>query len=611
MATLPKFVQAKKMFLLSPVTTTEAVSIILSQFVDIYANQLVPLTDFNGTIFLTINPAGANEEIISFTNGTANADGSFTLNTGIARHLAAKSPYDASGTPQSHSAGEEVVISNEPQFYKAITDYAAALSMAAAVQATKTAIGYVKETESNTNGRVYAALVSEQSSPNMTLAVTAFSISALDQIVDFAGGNTPTMTAPVSNTRIDLVVYDTVNSIIAIRTGTENASPVRPTPTSGDITLAAIFHRVGETSLKEQDDSTNGYIQRWFERALYKTPVASGIISPYAGRTAPTGYLLCDGTAVSRTGSNATLFSIICPSQTATITIASPGVVTATSHGLVIGDRIHFTTTGGLPSGISTNTDYYVISAGLTSNAFEFALSPSGTAVVTSGSQNGVHTVYKSAWGKGDGSTTFNVPDLRGKNLLGMGATNNITLSFETGAVGTNTIAVPDSVFPSQGQPITLSTTGSLPTGLAAATTYYVQRVSSTSIKLASTQALADSAAADLTFTSTGSSGVHTITYALSARAILGRAFGEEMHGQSALEVAGHVHQESANSSSTTSTPVTTGVGSGGNTSAGIGITSSGASISTTVPLNTQPNVGDTQHNNMSPSVQLNYIIKT
>lgn len=38
--------------------------------------------------------------------------------------------------------------------------------------------------------------------------------------------------------------------------------------------------------------------------------IASGMISPYAGASAPAGFLLCDGSAVSRT-TYAALFSII------------------------------------------------------------------------------------------------------------------------------------------------------------------------------------------------------------------------------------------------------------------------------------------------------------
>lgn len=325
--------------------------------------------------------------------------------------------------------------------------------------------------------------------------------------------------------------------------------------------------------------------------AMPGTPIAT------ARRIAPSGWFFYDGTAVSRT-TYALTFAAICPSQTATITIASPAVVTANAHGLIAGDKIHFTTTGGLPSGISTNTDYYVITAGLTTNAFEFALSPSGTAVNTTGSQSGVHTIYKSAFGKGDGSTTFNLPDMRGKSILGIGATNDITLAFEGGAVNASTdqIAVPDSIFPSQGQVITLTSTATLPAGLSTATNYYVVRIDSTHIQLSISQNGANGASGTgsagtpniVNITDTGTAGaVHTMHYSLTARSLMGRLIGEETHGLSISETAAHAHAA--------------------NMQTGTASNSTGSSFPTTAG-NTSASGGDTQHNNMSPSIQMNWI---
>lgn len=78
-----------------------------------------------------------------------------------------------------------------------------------------------------------------------------------------------------------------------------------------------------------------------------------------------------------------------------TITIATPAVFILNNHGLVAGDTVRFTTTGTLPTGLSLNTTYYVIAGGLTSNNFEVAATAGGTAINTSGSQSGTHTLYK------------------------------------------------------------------------------------------------------------------------------------------------------------------------------------------------------------------------
>lgn len=80
---------------------------------------------------------------------------------------------------------------------------------------------------------------------------------------------------------------------------------------------------------------------------------------------------------------------------TATITIATPGVVSFVGHGLVAGDTVKFTTTGALPTGLVAGTSYYVIAAGLTANAFQVAAAIGGAAINTTGSQSGVHTLTK------------------------------------------------------------------------------------------------------------------------------------------------------------------------------------------------------------------------
>lgn len=80
---------------------------------------------------------------------------------------------------------------------------------------------------------------------------------------------------------------------------------------------------------------------------------------------------------------------------TATMTIASPCVVSFTAHGLTLNDSVQFTTTGALPTGVTASTNYYVISAGLTANAFQMSTTLGGSAVNTSGSQSGVHTLIK------------------------------------------------------------------------------------------------------------------------------------------------------------------------------------------------------------------------
>ena len=81
----------------------------------------------------------------------------------------------------------------------------------------------------------------------------------------------------------------------------------------------------------------------------------------------------------------------VAKSSTVTITIASPGVVSWTSHGLQAGQQVRLTTTGALPTGLAISTTYFVVS--VDANSFQLSATQNGTAINTSGSQSGTHTM--------------------------------------------------------------------------------------------------------------------------------------------------------------------------------------------------------------------------
>ena len=87
------------------------------------------------------------------------------------------------------------------------------------------------------------------------------------------------------------------------------------------------------------------------------------------------------------------LTSNVTDEKTFTVTIASPAVFSRTGHGLYAGVPVKFSTTGALPTGLTVGTTYYVISSGLTADAFQVSTSRGGSAVNTSGSQSGTHSV--------------------------------------------------------------------------------------------------------------------------------------------------------------------------------------------------------------------------
>lgn len=80
--------------------------------------------------------------------------------------------------------------------------------------------------------------------------------------------------------------------------------------------------------------------------------------------------------------------------STVTISIATPGVVTWTAHGLRSGDIIQLTTTGALPTGLSASTSYWVtkVDADTFKLSTSLANAQAGTYIATSGSQSGTHT---------------------------------------------------------------------------------------------------------------------------------------------------------------------------------------------------------------------------
>lgn len=72
-----------------------------------------------------------------------------------------------------------------------------------------------------------------------------------------------------------------------------------------------------------------------------------------------------------------------------TVTIAAPGVFTKDNHKLQTNDRIKLFTSGALPTGLSTDTFYYVIYVG--DHTFKLSSTRDGSAITTTGSQSGSH----------------------------------------------------------------------------------------------------------------------------------------------------------------------------------------------------------------------------
>jgi hypothetical protein len=134
-----------------------------------------------------------------------------------------------------------------------------------------------------------------------------------------------------------------------------------------------------------------------------------GSIKPWAGKFAPAGYLLLVYSSLLRS-SYPNLFEASCPGLTCTITNASPAVITCAGHMMLTGECFSLETTSGLPSGLSTGTNYWAIYKSATEIwvADTYAHAVAGTKLNTSSPGDGVHTLRFSAGGIAD-ATHFNI----------------------------------------------------------------------------------------------------------------------------------------------------------------------------------------------------------
>lgn len=153
----------------------------------------------------------------------------------------------------------------------------------------------------------------------------------------------------------------------------------------------------------------------------------TGVTMTYMGTTAPSGWLLMDGSEVPCTGVSAvnaalctklvSLFGIAdykgSPAANITVDPTSDEIV-HTAHARVVGDRVHFTSTTTLPAPLLATTVYCVLS--VTPDRYKLQAC-GGAAVDITSAGSGTHSDY------------FNVkiPDTRGRNVLGTGAGSGLT----------------------------------------------------------------------------------------------------------------------------------------------------------------------------------------
>lgn len=343
---------------------------------------------------------------------------------------------------------------------------------------------------------------------------------------------------------------------------------------TGQTTATAAFNALApsQTSNSGKYLTTDGSNTSW-GTVSSGTTIPSGCIQMYGGSSAPSGWLFCDGSAVSRT-TYASLFTAI-------------------------------------------------------------------------------GTVY----GQGDGSTTFTLPDMRSKVVVGAGSaggtiTEQVTLNATNISTTNDTITVVSNTDKwLTGQAVVPSV--AVPTGVTAGVTYYVIRVSATTIKLATSFANAVAGTPTVVDLTATGSGTMTLTRTLSTRS-LGQQFGDESAALVETNLPAHTHaftpagtlttesshtHTSANAGShnhTSNNSLLMYVGAGGGANLNAGSTYQIYNLNATIQNNgdhshgsTNGNSGHTHSFNGSPgttgngngtaspvvtsqpSIAINYIIKT
>lgn len=169
-----------------------------------------------------------------------------------------------------------------------------------------------------------------------------------------------------------------------------------------------------------------------------------------------------------------------------------------TSHGLAVGDPVQFYCTGGMPTGITAFTIYFVQSV-VSASAFKIAATPGGAAISFTGSGSGPRYGYKNP------ITSYQA----------FGALSGNPFASMLPRAATITIASPATVTAAghgltNGKRVQFTTSGALPTGILANTTYFVINAATDTFNLSATQG------GGAIGTSGGQSGTHTLREVVS-----------------------------------------------------------------------------------------------
>lgn len=92
-----------------------------------------------------------------------------------------------------------------------------------------------------------------QDTPDMTVKVNAGHVFDGTTLTEVAAQNTGTITAPVTDDRIDRVVISATDGTVSVITGTEDPSPSAPAITEGNLPVAQVYLTPSHTEIANSD----------------------------------------------------------------------------------------------------------------------------------------------------------------------------------------------------------------------------------------------------------------------------------------------------------------------------------------------------------------------
>ena len=277
-ATTLKIVESPKEALYAGISGT-ATSMRITPYPRDLDGVKLTMIDFGDNPTLTIDPGIKNiEEIIMFSNIVDNGDNTATI-TISGRDLSSKYPYVATGNGRSHGASAVVVFSNNPQVYGRL----------AAVE----------------NSASISGIWQFVTSPVVPDPTTALQVVNKEYVDGLAVTGTP-KADPSTGGRVQIATGLQAASSTSLGSATGN--PYLAITSS----IATSTYGNGSTSgLKAVITQNDGHIDSNFIRQSDNftwTPVGS--ITAYSTTTAPSGWLLANGTAISRSTYSA-LYTVI------------------------------------------------------------------------------------------------------------------------------------------------------------------------------------------------------------------------------------------------------------------------------------------------------------